>query len=479
LQKIVDYIADESGSLLLIGGDVSSDATVFEIFVRLLKKRLSKKRFYNTDVVFVLGNHELWGFSKNTIEEIVAIYRGIIEENGMFLLHNELIYENTDGKLSKVPYESIMAASIKELRELMKSSRLVILGGLGFAGYNQEFNANQGIYRKTLDRAGEVFESKKFEELYAHVMPAIIDKNTVVFTHTPKKDWCTDPELQKDIVYLSGHTHRNEFYDDGDYRLYSDNQVGYRNENPHLKSFLLNNEYDCFSDYADGIYEISSSQYNDFYRGKNIQMNFTREVNILYMLKKNGYYCFIHESKKGVLSILNGVTLKRLDEKNINYYFLHMDEVISYIRGPLDKYMEVMKRVSEEIRRIGGYGTIHGCIVDIDWYNHIYVNPVDLTITGYWALNIVDKIVYPNVPELLKVRCPEIYANYLKLIGEDKENVLMPVKVKNEVGFLPEEYLSTDIYKASREIKKMQKLESNILSSWYENPGHTNEIEKK
>jgi hypothetical protein len=168
-----------------------------------------------------------------------------------------------------------------------------------------------------------------------------------------------------------------------------------------------------------------------------------------------------------------------LDERDINYYFLHMDEVISDIRGPLDKYMEVMKRVSEEIHRLGGYGTIHGCIVDVDWYNHVYVNPVDLTITGYWALNIVDKMVYPNVPELLKAECPEIYANYLKLIGEDKENALMPVKVKNEAGVLPEEYLSTDIYKASREIKKMQKLESKILSSWYENPGHANEIETK
>ena len=29
-------------------------------------------------------------------------------------------------------------------------------------------------------------------------------------------------------------------------------------------------------------------------------------------------------------------------------------------------------------------------------------------------------------------------------------------------------YLDTDIYKASREIKKMQKLNSNILSTWYE-----------
>ena len=33
-------------------------------------------------------------------------------------------------------------------------------------------------------------------------------------------------------------------------------------------------------------------------------------------------------------------------------------------------------------------------------------------------------------------------------------------------------YLDTDIYKASREIKKMQKLSSNILTSWYEDTLH-------
>lgn len=308
-------------------------------------------------------------------------------------------------------------------------------------------------------------------------MPCIFDKNTVVFTHNPKKDWCTDSELYKDVVYISGHTHRNEFYDDGDYRVYSDNQIGYRNEYPHLKSFLISNEYDCFADYKDGIYEISGAEYNDFYRGKNIQMTFNRTVNILYMLKKNGYYCFIHKAKNGSLSMLNGGALKRLDEKDINYYYVHMDEVIAYIRGPLDKYMEIMEFISDEIKRLGGLGTIHGCIIDIDWYNHVYVNPVDFKVTGYWALNIIEKYVYPDVPSLLEAECPELYGNYLKLIEQNNNSSLVPVVEKNEIGVLPEEYLDTDIYKVSRELKKMQKLRTNILSSWYEKPNQNNAIE--
>lgn len=47
-------------------------------------------------------------------------------------------------------------------------------------------------------------------------------------------------------MYVSGHTHRNMFFDDGVKRIYADNQIGYRNESPHLKSFLMDGEYDYF-----------------------------------------------------------------------------------------------------------------------------------------------------------------------------------------------------------------------------------------
>ena len=110
-------------------------------------------------------------------------------------------------------------------------------------------------------------------------------------------------------------------------------------------------------------------------------MTFTREVNVLYMLKKKGYYCFIYEAKNGLLNILNGGKGKKLKEKDINYYYTHMDEVVSCIEKPFDKYMSIQQSISEEIRKLGGKGKIHGCIIEMDWYNHIYVNPVDLTIT--------------------------------------------------------------------------------------------------
>ena len=70
----------------------------------------------------------------------------------------------------------------------------------------------------------------------------------------------------------------------------------------------------------------------------------------------------------------------------------------------------------------------------------------------------------------LQIKDVDYYKNYQKLLKEGGINLLLPEKNKrNEVILQPQKYLGTDIYRASREIKKMQKLTtSNILTVWYE-----------
>ena len=166
--------------------------------------------------------------------------------------------------------------------------------------------------------------------------------------------------------------------------------------------------------------------------------------------------------------MLNGGALKKLDMNDVNYYYENMDSMIASIETPLKKYTAYQESIANEIRRIGGYGLIHGCIIDIDYYNHVYVNPLDMTVRSYCASNIINKLVYPNLVALLKNECPELYANYLKLIESEKLNPLAVKQPKKEKSLLPQEYLETDIYKVSREIKKMQKLNSNVLTTWYD-----------
>ena len=464
LQKIVDTIIQESHGITLIGGDVSSDFSLFELFIKLLHH----SKYESLTFLFVLGNHEIWEFPNLSVEQITDKYRKLLEEYDMYLLQNDLFYENEVDDHGIIPYAELKQMTHTELTEKLRCSRLVMLGGTGFSGCNGEFNANNGIYRNTINRETEIQESKKFEKLYQELCPVLDQKNAVIFTHTPQKDWCSNPNLHAKFVYISGHTHRNVFYDDGEERIYADNQIGYRNNNPHLKNFLMDWEYDYFSDYKDGIYEITAQAYQDFMRGTNIRMTFSRKLYILYMLKKNGYCCFIHKSKQGLLAILHGGTLKRLEYKDIRYYYDHMDQMIATIKNPLDKYTAFQKKIAGTIQKIGGDGRIHGCIIDINYFNHVYVNPIDLTVTVYWASDVVQKVVYPNIPSLLKGQCPQLYANYQKLIEGKKTNPLMPKQKETELALLPQIYLDTDIYKASREISKMQRLGSKILTTWNE-----------
>ena len=108
------------------------------------------------------------------------------------------------------------------------------------------------------------------------------------------------------------------------------------------------------------------------------------------------------------------------------------------------------------------------------------VNPVDMTVTSYWALDMINK--YSNILELLRNKCPALYSNYLKAIESEKFNFLPLVvqQIKNEVALKPQIYLETDIYKASYEIKKMQKLNSNVLTTWHDIvPGMNGLLETK
>jgi hypothetical protein len=385
----------------------------------------------------------------------------------MHLLQNDLFSDD----IGIIPYDELIRSDNSDILKKLKHTRLAILGGLGFAGYNHEFNANAKIYRSTVDRTTEIQESKKFEQLYDKLTDVLTKKNTIIFTHTPKKDWCSDASYHEKFVYVNGHTHRNVFFDDGAERIYADNQIGYYTASVHLKNFLIDRDYDCFADYEDSIHEITAQEYQDFAHGKNMNMTFNRKIHVLYMLKKNGYYCFIHKTKSGSLSILNGGKLKSLDKKDIQYYYDNMDTAIAAFKNPLDQYTTYQKSIANEIKQIGGTGTIHGCIIDIDLQNHVYINPLDMTITYYWASDIIKKLIYPDLMGLLKDKCSTLFLNYMKLIEKKESNLLiLKQQKKNSLSVLPQEYLETDIYRASREISKMQKLSSNVLTIWLDTP---------
>ena len=281
--------------------------------------------------------------------------------------------------------------------------------------------------------------------------------------------WRKCVQYKENYVYVSRHTHKNYYYDDGEIRVYADNQIGYKALNPHTKAFFVDVSIDVFRDWKDGIYRITREQYHDFLVGKWQSCSMYKVPFSIFMLKKSGYYCFIRETMAGSLSIMQGGVSKSLKRRNIEQYYNEMDVVIKKIEKPFMDYSNIQKQISDEIKRIGGTGRIHGCIIDIDFYNHIYLNPIDLTIAGYYATDKVNKQVYSCVPALLKAQCPKLFYNLTEIRDDsDKKIPVLYDYSKGDLDIPPVVENNTDIYKMSDALNKMQRLNSNILTIWTE-----------
>ncbi len=82
--------------------------------------------------------------------------------------------------------------------------------------------------------------------------------------------------------------------------------------------------------------------------------------------------------------------------------------------------------------------------VDIDFYNHIYLNPIDGKVVPYYALSTYDKWVYKDVKSLLLERCPELIDRYLE-IQIVMYQVLKVYQVKSMLLHWLHMYLNRDV----------------------------------
>lgn len=451
-----------SSDYLLIAGDISFSLQVSEIFYQELSKQWRGK------IIVVLGNHELWykdmPASSFDLFDIIEKYRKMLKDLRIKLLHNELLIVGSHGSKC-IAEKKLLNISGEELKSLCLQSSTCILGGVGFSGYNNDFNALNGIYRNTIKTIEEdLLETKKFENVYNKVRSVITDDKVIILTHTPKENWSKDTYNSK-WIYVNGHTHQNQCFTDDVKTIYADNQVGYHSSSFGLKHFKLSKIYNIFKYYDSGIYRISREQYLDFNRGIEATVTFNRVSGEIVMLKKSNAYCFIW-ADKGRLYLLNGGAIKKLTHMDISYYYDNMDVYTNAIKAMLNNYNKALKQISNDIKSIGGLGTVHGCIVDIDFYNHIYVNPIDGKITPYYATSIIDKYTYPNIAKLLKDNRNDLYINYCKALPNNKNSLL---SVKNVglssqlVHFVPD----TSMYEPSRVMKSLQYLtELNVIRNW-------------
>ena len=196
-------------------------------------------------------------------------------------------------------------------------------------------------------------------------------------------------------------------------------------------------------------------------------MDFNKSDGKLIMLKKNGIYCFFYQNIEGKLYLLNGGSVRILKNQDINYYYNTMDILTFAISKAMKNYNDALKEISKGIKSIGGDGRIHGCIVDIDFFNHIYLNPYDGKISYYYATSMVDKYVYNSLKNLLSHHNEKLLENYKN--SENKENSLSIVLSKNQIQNVSiTEYVpDTLMYSPSRQMLTIQYLtELNVIRFW-------------
>lgn len=485
VQRMIENIKiNYNNDYLLIGGDVSFNFEIAKIFYTELVKSWVRK----DHIIVILGNHELWNYTWNAtysktplqLEDCIARYREFFHDLGVIFLHNDLLVFSeaikdaawdamfNRGNVYIIPEKQLLSMPDEQLKALCRKSSLMVLGGLGFSGLNLEFNALNGIYRTTIRTLEEdIKQTQRFEIVYKRVEQVLGNERLIVFSHTPINNWTTS-QYNPNWIYVNGHTHRNDFSVGEDHIVYSDNQIGYHTKSVGLKSFSISLDYDIFREYPNGIYTITREEYIDFYHGGGSTITFNSTNGIIHMLKRNHCYCFIFEDlSNGKYYLLNGGQKRSLDHQDLNYYYNNMQYYSHAIKDLLHDYFSALKKISLSIQAIGGEGIIHGCIVDIDFYNHIYFNPVDGTLTSYYARSIVDKYVYNDVGTLLKERRKDLYKNYQRLIRVDKNMLILQDNTRKEYVDKFRYISDTAIYKPSRVMKSLQYLfDTNIIRIW-------------
>ena len=351
LKKIVEKLKDSLPTFtynysIVFVGDISYNFEIFKLFFKSFRREIPYQETF-----VVLGNHELWDTKLNknckSIEEIIESYRKFLNsfERKIYLLENQLFLPND--KQHIYSQEDILTLDKNILRQKFLCNGYAIFGGIGYAGMNEEFNANQGIYRtQYITREQEKERSNKVETLHKRLTEIAGDKKIFFITHMPKEDW-SKSNYNKNWFYISGHTHKNRYIENEELKIYADNQVGYSGDSFGFKYLMTSKDFDIFQDYNDGIYEITREQYKLFYDGVGSRIDFNRDFDKLFMLKRNGIYCFLIKTNNcNNLKLLNGGSVKNVEKHDINYFYENLVNYSNSVKLFLESYENYQKQIS-------------------------------------------------------------------------------------------------------------------------------------
>lgn len=408
------------------------------------------------NVFAVLGNHEMADF--NTVKDANLYYSQLFLRLGICFLDNNVL----------------------------STEKFVIFGGCGFAKYNLTFNAINTLNARRFTREDEIEETNRFEEKYHEALDKAKAerKPLLVLAHYPTEDWLENDQCDSQAVYFTGHTHRNTSECTEQRYIYSDNQIGYERKSIFFKTARLGTIQNPFIDYEDGCFEITTDQYCDYYRycgdplsGTSFINNVLRQGGRFFMIKHFGFYGFFTQNRSlGISICVGGKTRKIPRAYTISYLMENFDAMVSAYLTTVMPFRRAQEQISAEVQSLGLSGRIHGCIVDVDYYNHIMLNPLDGAISYYYSPVFGKLRLYKTFAELLENIDSDT------LVGEQKRNILEDYALmatskcllseesfvtSDEVGKLVTIEISGSVYSMSSRINQLQRLfTSRVLRDW-------------
>ena len=442
----------------------------------------SRKHQY---VYCILGNHELWDFA--SYEACEAAYEKLFQELGIWFLKDSCVPLGPYMNPYRIHYSTKKQKYIKTRlqrdddpeeydRQLFDADNILIVGGLGFAGRNLSFNANQGIYGTAVNRAEELRRCEEWNKC-VHKAAGLARENhcsLVVLSHTPVSDWLEHPEELENCILFSGHTHRNTAYGgENNTFIFADNQIGYKGNNYQFKEAVLYLPRNPFASDPDGYREITCTEFKEYYRYvremipkmSKIEQQIEQCAAKFFVLKQDGYVGFFLSSPRGVY-ICNGGVVRRIGKpESLGRYMANFMTVINKYITALTPLRKAQEQLSAYIKSIGGNGKIHGTIVDIDFYNHVMVNTNDGSLVYYYSPVFGAVKTYPDFRSLIHNHCPLLEAAFF----EAGDTQLAPIAetLTSELASYERVDIKNSPYALSRRVNALQRLfEKRILRDW-------------
>lgn len=280
--------------------------------------------------------------------------------------------------------------------------------------------------------------------------------------------------------------------------------------------------------YGDGIFDITIDDYWTFLKMSFDEFKFSlrpifKITEYVKFMKKGKYFMFISVSPKGKYCLLHGARLHSL-KYPLEYYYENLDKYAIAVVSHFKTYWDALRDVSKQIQSLNpsekfyrekyseyrayeeangtpkrlissfkewysdnGYlykcsGKVHGCIVDIDYSNHIYINPYDGTVTSYNAASMYDKNVYKNTRSLLSAQRPDLLPAFDALISANGSKTSTGLLVQNQDAsnnYLvnQDDIISKDfikeydysMYEMSNRLKPLQNIyDKKLIQIWYD-----------